>query len=69
MTKTQRWKLVRDRGHTSRTLAEAAGVTFSTVCRTLNGTQFSVESADKIARALKTSVAVMWPKAVTRMAA
>ncbi len=69
MTKRQRWAVLREAGHTGASLALALGVSKQTVCRHLNGEQFSHESADAIAQALRVTVAAMWPKAPRKAAA
>lgn len=63
MTKRQRWAALRETGHTGASLALRLGLSKQTVCRHLNGEQFSHQSAERIAAALGTDVRTMWPKA------
>jgi plasmid maintenance system antidote protein VapI len=69
MTKRQRWVVLREAGHSGSSLALRLGVSKQTVCRHLNGDQFSHDSAERIATHLGLSLRDMWPKAPRKAAA
>lgn len=69
MTKPQRWKAVRDAGHSGASIALRLGLSKQTVCRHLSGSQFNHDTADRIAEVLGTTTSAMWPRAPRKAAA
>jgi lambda repressor-like predicted transcriptional regulator len=68
MTKRQRWTVVREAGDSGASLALRLGMSKQTVCRHLNGTQYSHETAELIAAHVGLTVSAMWPKQSRRAA-
>lgn len=66
MTKTQRWKRLRELGLTAADVAAERGCHRTTVARVLNGASFRFEIADAIAGHFGLPVTAVFPKAPVR---